>query len=69
MNSASERKEHDSLASLADRIIAAKASHHNADTGALEQEVNEIVFRLYGLTTSEVDQLRNSNSVLAEVGA
>ncbi|SNS70470.1 Eco57I restriction-modification methylase [Granulicella rosea] len=69
MNSASERKEHDSLVSLADRLIEAKATHDNADTSELEEEVNEIVFRLYSLTPSEVAQLRNSTSVLTEVGA
>jgi hypothetical protein len=60
MNLPKERSEHDALVSLADRIIAAKNSNDNADTTGLEGEVDERVFRLYGLSPAEVEQLRNS---------
>jgi len=44
----------DRLAHLVARILATKASDPSADTSALEREIDEIVYRLYGLTEEEV---------------
>lgn len=42
------------LKRLVTRILAAKASDPAADTSALEREIDEIVYRLYGLTEDEI---------------
>ena len=39
---------------LADKIIAAKHSNPNADTSALEREIDRLVYELYELTEEEV---------------
>lgn len=44
----------DRLERLVTRILAAKASDPAADTSALEREIDEIVYRLYGLTEEEI---------------
>jgi hypothetical protein len=49
-----ERAEHDALVSLVDRILNAKNLNPQSDTTALEQEINERVYRLYGLTKDEI---------------
>ena len=41
------------LSNLVDRILAAKASNPAADTGALEEEIDWLVYDLYGLTNEE----------------
>jgi hypothetical protein len=68
MNAISERREHDALVSLVDRIIKAKQSRERADTSPFEDEINERVFRLYGLSPTEVEQLHNSSSTHARMG-
>jgi adenine-specific DNA-methyltransferase len=40
---------------LVDRILAAKQRDAEADTSALEREIDELVYALYGLTTEEKD--------------
>jgi len=47
-------KDQDLLAALVSRILAAKAADPVADTTALEREIDEIVYRLYGLTEEEI---------------
>ena len=44
----------DQLTVLVTRILTAKASDPAADTSALEREIDEIVYRLYGLTEEEI---------------
>lgn len=39
---------------LVDRIIAAKAKQPNTDTSGAEQNINELVYALYGLTSDEI---------------
>ena len=39
--------------SRVDRILAAKTRHPSADTAALEAEIDELAFDLYGLTPAE----------------
>jgi hypothetical protein len=48
------RAEHDALVSLAQRIQSAKCASPQADTSALEREIDERVYRLYGLTADEI---------------
>jgi predicted transcriptional regulator len=50
----SDRSEHDALVALVDRILKAKRSDGAADTAGLEREIDERVYRLYGLTTEEI---------------
>jgi adenine-specific DNA-methyltransferase len=40
---------------LIDRILAAKQRDAEADTSALEREIDELVYALYGLTKEEKD--------------
>jgi len=39
---------------LVDRILAAKARDATADVSALEREIDELVYALYGLTPEEI---------------
>ena len=39
---------------LVDRILAAKQREAEADTSALEREIDELVYALYGLTPEEI---------------
>jgi adenine-specific DNA-methyltransferase len=50
----SERAEHDAIVKLVERILAAKRAAPNADTSNWEREINERVYRLYGLTAEEI---------------
>lgn len=43
----------DTLVKLVDRILAAKAENPQADTSPLEEEIDELVYALYGLTEYE----------------
>ena len=43
----------DKIVDRVDRIVAAKKADTNADTSALEAEIDELVFDLYGLTAEE----------------
>ena len=51
-----DRAEHDALVALLDRILKAK----RADTAALEREIDERVYRLYGLTAEEIKVVEES---------
>jgi adenine-specific DNA-methyltransferase len=42
------------LTSLVDRILAAKKKNVDADTSALEREIDQQVYALYGLTPEEI---------------
>ena len=42
------------LMGWAERILAAKRADPSADTGGLEREIDEQVYRLYGLTVEEI---------------
>jgi hypothetical protein len=39
---------------LVERILAAKQRDAEADTSALEREIDELVYALYGLTPEEI---------------
>ncbi|MBE0426382.1 MAG: Eco57I restriction-modification methylase domain-containing protein [Nitrospirae bacterium] len=49
------RKEQQPLISLVDQILAAKQKDPNADTSALEREIDKMVYDLYGLTPEEIE--------------
>jgi len=51
---ASEHAQHDALMKLVDRILAAKQKNPSADTTALEGEIDQQVYALYGLTPEEI---------------
>ena len=42
------------IITLVDKILAAKKANGMADTSELEQEINKLVYSLYGLTTEEI---------------
>jgi hypothetical protein len=50
----SERAEHNALVKLAERIEVAKKGDPGADISAFESEIDERVYRLYGLTKDEI---------------
>ncbi len=54
LGSATDRAQHDALVALVDRILKAKRADGAADTAALEREIDERVYRLYGLTAEEI---------------
>ncbi|MFM6205596.1 hypothetical protein, partial [Planktothrix sp.] len=39
---------------LVDQILTAKKSNPNADTTILEQQIDQLVYELYGLTEEEI---------------
>lgn len=49
-----EKAEHDAIVKLVEKITAAKKADPNADTAAWEREIDERVYRLYGLTKDEI---------------
>ena len=46
-------KQAGAIVALVDRILAAKQRDAEADTSALEREIDELVYALYGLTPKE----------------
>lgn len=55
LNRVPDRAEHDAIVSLVDRILAAKAADPAVDTSSWEREIDERVYRLYGLTKEEIE--------------
>ena len=51
--SADEDKQH-YISNIVSEILSAKASFPTADTSALEQEIDRLIYKLYGLTYDEV---------------
>jgi hypothetical protein len=49
-----DKAAHDTIEALVDRILAAKRAWDEAEVGRLEAEIDEHVFRLYGLTPAEI---------------
>ena len=45
---------------LVDKILAAKRANPQADTSAWEREIDERVYRLYGLTAAEIKIVEES---------
>jgi len=55
-----ECAENNVVVGLADRILAAKARNPDADTTALEEEIDGLVYALYGLTPDEIKLVEES---------
>ncbi len=53
------------IAAVVDRILALKKSDSNADTAALEAEIDKLVYDLYGLTEEEVAIVEGSTGIPA----
>ena len=47
---------------LVDQILTAKKSDSNADTSALESEIDQLVYQLYGLTEAEIKIVESVNA-------
>jgi len=56
-----ERAQHDAIVSLVERILAAKKKNPAADTSALEREMDQQVYALYGLTPEEIQIVEESS--------
>jgi hypothetical protein len=58
------------LVSLIDRILAAKQRDAEADTSALEREIDQLVYALYGLTPEEIQIVEGASAkATADKGA
>ncbi len=55
-----ERAEHDVLLALADRILTARRASRSTDTSVWERDIDERVYRLYGLTAEEIKLVEES---------
>jgi hypothetical protein len=49
-----EEKKQQPIIRLVDRILSAKQRNPKADTSALEQQIDQLVYALYGLTPEEI---------------
>ena len=54
------------IASLVDKVLAAKKKDSNADTSALESEIDQLVYKLYGLTDDEIAIVEGRNETKQE---
>jgi adenine-specific DNA-methyltransferase len=54
------RAEQAALEALVERILAAKRANPQADVSAWEREIDERVYRLYGLTPEEIKIVEES---------
>jgi hypothetical protein len=50
-----------SLHNCRPQILAAKQKDPNADTSALERQIDQMVYNLYGLTEDEIKIVENSS--------
>ncbi|MGA2220772.1 MAG: hypothetical protein ABSH21_03170 [Verrucomicrobiia bacterium] len=46
---------------MVDRILAAKQREAGADTTALEQEIDRLIYALYGLTPAEIKLVESAS--------
>jgi hypothetical protein len=54
-------KKQQELISIVDQILNAKKSDPNADTTALEIEIDQMVYQLYNLTAEEIQIIESSS--------
>jgi hypothetical protein len=59
-NNGANDSSRDRLVALVDRILASKRRDAEADTSALEREIDELVYALYGLTPEEIKLVEGS---------
>lgn len=50
----STRSNQHEIIQLVDQILTAKKTNPNADTSTLEKEIDQLVYKLYGLTDEEI---------------
>ena len=56
----SSNEEQKQIATYADKILTVKQSNPQADTSEYEQEIDDIVYRLYDLTPDEIDIVKGA---------
>ena len=54
LSQSADKSKHDRIVALVSQILAAKKRNSEMDTAALEWEIDQLVYRLYGLTTEEI---------------
>lgn len=54
------------IAALVDMVMATKKKDSNADTSALESEIDQLVYKLYGLTDDEIAIVEGRNETKQE---
>ena len=54
------------IASLVEKALAAKEKDSNADTSAFESEIDQLVYKLYGLTDDEIAIVEGRNETKQE---
>jgi len=52
--------EQEPFVSMVDKILAAKKENPEADTSRLEEEIDNLVYKLYGLTEEEIEIIENN---------
>lgn len=55
-----EKEAHDRVLGLVNKILAAKRADPAADISALEAEIDQLVYQLYGLTSEEIALVEES---------
>jgi len=55
------QREYQPFITLVDQILAAKKKDPNADTSALERQIDKMVYELYGLTPEEIEIMEGRN--------
>lgn len=48
---------------VVDQILSAKKKNPNADTSALERQIDEMVYKLYGLTPEEIEIVEGTHKI------
>jgi hypothetical protein len=54
------QEQQNKVISIVDTILQLKSGNNNADTSSLENEINVIVYDLYGLTDAEIKVIEQS---------
>ena len=54
------------ISTLVDKVLAAKARESDADTSALEAEIDQLVYKIYGLTDDEIAIVEGRNETKQE---
>jgi hypothetical protein len=62
LSEAGDKAEHDAIVELAKGVLAAKKIDPAADTSAFEREIDERVYRLYGLSQDEIRLVEESTT-------
>ena len=54
LESSNDKAKHNSIVALVEQVLSVKKSRYDSDTNALEEEINQQVYALYGLTPAEI---------------